>query len=234
MGRRDRSHGERGASPSPPTPLDDGSTSAGHWLAAGVRGSGVLGNLRRANVLCIRRNPARRAAVASRGGRSSVSGGRSHAAGARCGVAGVRSRVAGSRRRYRPAAALGAGVPASSVASVPDRHSQRARRHTRVMPYCEESYKHKIVVFLTDPAKLVLFCYDRASGELVWRERPPSGVEPSPVAGDGKIHVQATEGRAFVLAAGRAFRQLAVNVLYELERSCVPGHCGRRAFLSRT
>ena len=62
---------------------------------------------------------------------AACSGGRSHAAGARCGVAGVRSRVVGPCRHPRPASAPGTAVSPASVATVPDHHSERARRaHT--------------------------------------------------------------------------------------------------------
>ena len=64
-----------------------------------------------------------------------------------------------------------------------------------------------------------MFCYDAESGELAWRERLPGIFQPSPVAGDGKIFVQASDGRIIVLAAGPEFKQLAVNRLYEFGSS---------------
>ncbi len=64
-----------------------------------------------------------------------------------------------------------------------------------------------------------MFCHDAESGEVVWRERLPGIFQPSPVAGDGKIYLQASDGRIIVLAAGREFEQLAVNRLYEFGNS---------------
>ena len=87
-----------------------------------------------------------------------------------------------------------------------------------------------LVYWVTSDGRM--FCYDGESGELVWRERLPAQVEPSPVAGDGKIYVQATDGRTIVLAAGRVFRQLAVNQLYEFGDShASPAIAGGTLFL---
>ena len=64
-----------------------------------------------------------------------------------------------------------------------------------------------------------MFCYDVESGEMVWRRRLSGSFEPSLVAGDGKVYVQAADGRTIVLSAGREFVQLAENHLYEFEGS---------------
>ena len=77
-----------------------------------------------------------------------------------------------------------------------------------------------------------MFCYDAESGELVWRERLAGIFQPSPVAGDGKIYVPASDGRVIVLAAGPEFRQLAVNRLYEFDSShASPAIAGGSLFL---
>ena len=60
-----------------------------------------------------------------------------------------------------------------------------------------------------------MLCHDADTGEVVWRRRLAGVFEPSPVAGDGKIYVQATDGRTIVLAAGRTFEQLSENRLFE-------------------
>ena len=74
-----------------------------------------------------------------------------------------------------------------------------------------------LVYWITSDGRM--FCHDAQTGELVWRERLSGVFEPSPVAGDGRIYVQATDGRTIVLAAGRMFRRLAVNELFEFGSS---------------
>ena len=64
-----------------------------------------------------------------------------------------------------------------------------------------------------------MFCHDAATGEVVWRERLPGTFTPSLVAGDGKVYVQATDGRTLVLEAGRSFKQLAENQLNLVRQS---------------
>ena len=87
-----------------------------------------------------------------------------------------------------------------------------------------------LVYWVTSDGRM--FCYDAESGDLVWRERLPGIFEPSPVAGDGKIYLQATDGRMFVLAAGPVFEQLAVNTLHEFESShASPAIAGGSLFL---
>ena len=74
-----------------------------------------------------------------------------------------------------------------------------------------------LVYWVTSDGRM--FCHDAQTGDVVWRQRLPGVFEPSPVAGDGKVYVQASDGRTIVLAAGRTFRQLAENRLYEFESS---------------
>ena len=64
-----------------------------------------------------------------------------------------------------------------------------------------------------------MFCHDAETGEVVWRERLSGNFTPSLVAGDGKVYVQATDGRTLVLEAGRDFKQLAENQLTLVRQS---------------
>ena len=62
----------------------------------------------------------------------------------------------------------------------------------------------------------VITCVDANSGELVYRERlrpSPRLIYASPLAADGKIYFVSREDGAYVLAAGREFKQLAHNVI---------------------
>ena len=74
-----------------------------------------------------------------------------------------------------------------------------------------------LVYWVTSDGRM--FCHDAETGDVVWRQRLAGIFEPSPVAGDGKVYVQASDGRTIVLAAGRTFTQLAENRLYEFESS---------------
>jgi len=60
-------------------------------------------------------------------------------------------------------------------------------------------------------------CLDAQTGRLLWRERlgAVGGYYASPVAGDGKVYFASARGVVTVLAAGDAFRRLAVNDLRE-------------------
>ena len=62
-------------------------------------------------------------------------------------------------------------------------------------------------------------CYDRKSGEEVYRQRSPhagSGFSGSPVAADGKIYLPSEDGDIFVVRAGREFELITKNSLGEL------------------
>ena len=68
-----------------------------------------------------------------------------------------------------------------------------------------------LVYWVTEDGRM--FCHDAETGEVVWRERLSGSFTASPVAGDGKVYVQATDGRTIVLKAGREFAVLAENQL---------------------
>jgi outer membrane protein assembly factor BamB len=61
----------------------------------------------------------------------------------------------------------------------------------------------------------ILFAYDMASGQRLWRERSNATHAASLVAGDGKVYVASETGEVLVLEAGRTFRVLARNDMGE-------------------
>ena len=74
-----------------------------------------------------------------------------------------------------------------------------------------------LIYWVTEDGRM--FCHDAEMGEVVWRERLSGNFTPSLVAGDGKVYVQATDGRTLVLEAGRDFKQLAENQLTLVRQS---------------
>lgn len=56
-------------------------------------------------------------------------------------------------------------------------------------------------------------CLDAKTGTTYWRERLGGNYSASPVFADGRIYFLSEEGATTVLAPGRVFRKLAVNVL---------------------
>ncbi len=61
--------------------------------------------------------------------------------------------------------------------------------------------------------------YNLGTGDEVYRQRLEpvgSGFSASPIATDGKIYLSSEDGEMFVIAAGREFKQLAVNSMGEL------------------
>ena len=74
-----------------------------------------------------------------------------------------------------------------------------------------------LIYWVTEDGRM--FCHDAETGEVVWRERLSGNFTPSLVAGDGKVYVQATDGRTLILEAGRDFKQLAENQLTLVRRS---------------
>ena len=64
----------------------------------------------------------------------------------------------------------------------------------------------------------ILFAYDMATGERVWRERSNATHAASLVAGDGKVYVPTEGGEILVLEAGRTHRVLARN---DMGESCM-------------
>jgi outer membrane protein assembly factor BamB len=61
----------------------------------------------------------------------------------------------------------------------------------------------------------ILFAYDMATGERVWRERSNATHSASLVASDGKVFVPTEGGEVLVLEAGRTHRVLARNDMGE-------------------
>lgn len=61
----------------------------------------------------------------------------------------------------------------------------------------------------------VLFAYDMASGERVWRERTGLTHAASLLASDGKVYVPSETGEMLVVKAGRGFEQIARNDMGE-------------------
>ena len=59
----------------------------------------------------------------------------------------------------------------------------------------------------------VASCVEARTGRLLWQQRLNGNFSASPVSADGRIYFQSEEGETTVLAAGPAFRRLAVNVL---------------------
>jgi outer membrane protein assembly factor BamB len=65
----------------------------------------------------------------------------------------------------------------------------------------------------------VFDAYDVETGQEVYRQRLPnvgSGFSASPVAADGRIYLSNEDGEMLVIAAGREFKQIAVNSMGEL------------------
>jgi outer membrane protein assembly factor BamB len=65
----------------------------------------------------------------------------------------------------------------------------------------------------------VFDAYDVKTGEEIYRQRLEpvgSGFSASPVAANGRIYISSEDGDIIVVAAGRAFRKVAVNPMGEL------------------
>ena len=61
----------------------------------------------------------------------------------------------------------------------------------------------------------VASCVAAATGEVVWKKKLGGSYWASPIAADGHVYYFNAKGLATVIAAGREFRQLAVNKLDE-------------------
>jgi outer membrane protein assembly factor BamB len=57
----------------------------------------------------------------------------------------------------------------------------------------------------------VASCRDAKSGKIIWQHRFGGDFWASPVAADGKIYFFSKQGKVFVVAASREFKQLAEN-----------------------
>src|SRR4051812_38585004 len=65
----------------------------------------------------------------------------------------------------------------------------------------------------------VFDAYDLKTGEEIYRQRLSTvgnGFSASPVAADGKIYLSNEDGDMIVVAAGRDFKELAVNPIGDL------------------
>jgi len=58
-------------------------------------------------------------------------------------------------------------------------------------------------------------CLDAKTGELVWEQRLGGNFSASPILADGKIYFFSEEGKATILAPGRAYQLLATDELGE-------------------
>jgi outer membrane protein assembly factor BamB len=56
-------------------------------------------------------------------------------------------------------------------------------------------------------------CLDARTGEIHWRERIGGNYRSSPVYASGRVYFSSLEGRTTVIAADKAYRELAVNEL---------------------
>ena len=57
----------------------------------------------------------------------------------------------------------------------------------------------------------VASCRDAKSGEILWQHRFGGDFWASPTAADGKIYFFSKQGKVYVIAASRKFKQLAEN-----------------------
>lgn len=70
------------------------------------------------------------------------------------------------------------------------------------------------LVLLVDSSGVVT-CYQAADGKKVWQQELNVAISSSPVLANGRIYLFDRDGKAYVLQAGREFKQLAVNSLGE-------------------
>lgn len=56
-------------------------------------------------------------------------------------------------------------------------------------------------------------CLDAKTGKQHWQERLGGKYSASPLAADGKVYIQAEEGEAIVIEAGKEYREIARNQL---------------------
>ena len=61
----------------------------------------------------------------------------------------------------------------------------------------------------------IISCIEAKTGKSVWRKRVGGNYEASPIVADGRIYFFSDEGPATVIAAGRQYKELAVNKLDE-------------------
>ncbi len=127
--------------------------------------------------------------------------------------------IASGRRPVKPIFALRAGangditLPEGETASEAVVWSSRGRGPYMPTPLIYGDYLYTL------NNNGVFDCYELQTGKEVYRQRVQhggSGFSASPVAADGKIYLSSEDGDIFVIAAGPAYKQVAVNDLGEL------------------
>ena len=76
----------------------------------------------------------------------------------------------------------------------------------------------------------IVSCIEAKTGESVWQKRVGGKFVASPVAADGRIYLFSENGPATVIAAGRQYKELAVN---KLDEGCLasPAISGKAIFV---
>ena len=59
----------------------------------------------------------------------------------------------------------------------------------------------------------IISCFEAKTGKNVWRHRLGGNFEASPIAADGRVYFFSDDGPVTVIAAGRKYKELAVNKL---------------------
>ena len=85
------------------------------------------------------------------------------------------------------------------------------------------------LVYTTDDGG-VASCLDAATGEVIWRQRIGGNYSASPIYASGRVYFSSQEGKTTVIAAGREFKELAVNTLDDGFMAS-PAVSGRALFL---
>ena len=67
--------------------------------------------------------------------------------------------------------------------------------------------------------KGIASCFDAKTGERHWRQRLESSFSASPIYADGKIYFHSEDGKGFIVAPGKTYREIARNDLGEYEYS---------------
>ena len=73
----------------------------------------------------------------------------------------------------------------------------------------------------------ILVCWDGKTGEELYRERLGGASNSSPIAAGGHIYLSATDGKTYVVKAGKEFKLLRTNTLGE-RISASPAITGER------
>jgi outer membrane protein assembly factor BamB len=76
----------------------------------------------------------------------------------------------------------------------------------------------------------IVWCYDAATGEVLWQKRLGGAFKASPIVAAGRIYCVNEAGKAWVLKAGRKYEALAENDLGDGGYAS-PVICGGQLFL---